>query len=110
MSDSYECKRHQYSDLYEKLMSDKQCFGNGDYRVSPLSIEAATALSKLAQKVDSQAWRIERLEKALRPFAEALDGNYFETCEDHVDIWESPVATVITFGDLRAARAAMEGK
>ena len=70
MSDSYECKRHPYSDLYEKLMNDKQCFGHGDYRVSPLSIEAATALSKLAQKVDSQSWRIERLEKALKPFAE----------------------------------------
>ena len=65
MSNIYECKRHPYSDLYEKLMNDKQCFGHGDYRVRPLSIEAAIALSELAQKVDSQTWRIERLEKVL---------------------------------------------
>ena len=105
-----ECKRHPYSDLYEKLMNDKQCFGHGDYRVSPLSIEAATALSKLAQKVDSQTWRIERLEKALKPFAEvakAMDEKYGEWREsDRGDV----AAYLFAMRDLCAARAVLENK
>lgn len=56
--------------------------------------------------IRKQAERIERLEKALRPFAEAaanMDGDE----HDGMSIWESPEALSLTFGNLRRARQAL---
>ena len=54
---------------------------------------------------------IMRLEAALKPFADAIEGR----CDDDLglddkDIWEHDIAENITMGDLRAARAAIVGK
>lgn len=50
---------------------------------------------------------IEKLEKALKPFADA----YEDTDEkdlDHWDIWEHSAAMGITIGDLRKAKEVLE--
>lgn len=51
--------------------------------------------------------RIEALEAALKPFADACT---ITTKSDDEDIDDSLAATKITFGHIRRARAALEGK
>ena len=77
--------------------------------IGPFLRAEVTAALAVARPIIEAPLRAEneKLRAALKPFAEALDGDYFEQEEDHADIWESPVASVITFGDLRAAAAAI---
>lgn len=51
----------------------------------------------------------ERLRKALKPFAGAAD-ELPDEHHDSTDIWEAPVGMLITAGDLRRARAALDGE
>ena len=51
-----------------------------------------------------------RLREALKPFAEAFESDYAEQEEDHWDLWESAAASILTYGHLRAAAAAILGK
>ena len=51
-----------------------------------------------------------RLREALKPFAEAFESDYAEQEEDHWDLWESAAASILTYGHLRAAKAAILGK
>lgn len=50
--------------------------------------------------------RVERLEKALVPFAEAADNLEGNEREDQ-HLWESPEAMMLSVKDLRAARSAL---
>lgn len=50
------------------------------------------------------ARRAQRMEVALRPFAEAAD-DLDDDAKDRHEIWENPAAMSITCGDIRRARA-----
>ena len=68
---------------------------------------AARALRQLQATNAAQAAEIERLRKALQPFAEAAE----ELTNDHPDavpIWEAYAAAAIDAGHLRAARRALD--
>ena len=80
------------SDIVERLKRNVVCMGHGDYRVEPLSLQAAE--------------EIEKLRETLKPFAAAADDL------DDVDvgcIYDHPAANSIDCKDLRAARAALKG-
>jgi hypothetical protein len=57
--------------------------------------------------IEKQAWRIAELTAALKPFADVA--NYFDNEPRYTDD-DSPCESFNTFGDLRAARAALGEK
>lgn len=65
-------------------------------------------LKKAATRAESAEAEVKRLREALRPFAEAFPANDDEGERDNAEIWESPVAMNITFGQLRDARKTYE--
>lgn len=85
-----------------------------------LCTEAADEIERLYALVDETArdrenyngahqrafLEVERLREVLKPFAEAA-GDLETTDRDNYDIWEAPCAMNITYGHLRAARAAI---
>lgn len=73
-------------------------------RVRAAAGRADVALGELEAERDAALARAERLEAALRPFAEAAD-NLEGDEHDSRHLWESPEAMMLTAGDLRAARA-----
>ena len=66
-------------------------------------LEAADEITRLREENA-------RLREALKPFAEAFESDYAEQEEDHWDLWESAAASILTYGHLRAAKAAILGK
>jgi hypothetical protein len=72
----------------------------------------ADAMTAAADIIDSHYLMIASLQgqlsaalSALRPFADAIEGNDDPKTSDGADIWEAHLAMNITFGDLRRARA-----
>lgn len=65
------------------------------------------------ETIQKQAARIERLEKALRPFADALKGNWSHQ-PDYMTLTAGPhpydLRLELKLSDFRDARAALEGK
>lgn len=84
--------------LMDSKNSDEEAFGIVAYH--PAIRDATTS------PPDTQA-RIDALEGALRPFAEAAADADDSRFHDSDHAWESSMAMAVTYGDFRRARAAL---
>lgn len=60
-----------------------------------------------ASRVEALEDRIKALEGALEPFAQACEDADDDRQRDHCEVWESPLAMSVNYGDFRRARAAL---
>lgn len=95
------------NDILARDVADKQCapsFENSDPETQDFWRHIARAAL-----IQSDAARIERLEKALEPFAEAAD-NLTGDEPDQASLWETPEAMMLEYRHLREARAALSSE
>lgn len=68
----------------------------------------ATEINSIIEENKTLIAEVERLERALGPFAASANG-LDDAHRDDSDIWEAPVGMSITAGDLRRARSRSQG-
>jgi len=94
-----------YTALVEDLKAGVRSHGLDDDYADVFDIEAADeTMTKAADHIARQDRQIATLWEALKPFAEAAD-NMDGDEPDNWSLWESPEATILTYADLRKARA-----
>lgn len=92
----------------DKIAAARALLGKMEGRLHTAKVAALfNCLAALADLADAQAQENARLKAALRPFSDAAAIKLCGEWQDHQSVSRTDTAYHITFGHLRAARAAL---